>query len=177
MSVLKYRNARTRRGLLLSTAIALSIPALPAWAQDSENEAGERSAQILDVITVTARFREETVQEIGGGVSGIGGDELRERGLTDFDDIVGLVPGLNVRDSGPNQNDISIRGVSRGTITDFSLGTGPLVTTYFDDIPVSSFAATQKDFNTFDIGRLEVLRGPQPTFFGEGAVGGVVRYF
>ncbi|QIB66991.1 TonB-dependent receptor [Kineobactrum salinum] len=72
-----------------------------------------------------------------------------------------------------------MRGVAKlvnGAILDI-LGTLPLVSQFVDDVPVIAASSRQRDFNTFDFDRVEILKGPQPTYFGEGSVGGTVRYF
>jgi len=73
---------------------------------------------------------------------------------------------------------VGIRGVANGALqglSDTGLS-GPLVSQFLDDIPIAQSTASQRDFNLFDFERIEVLRGPQPTFFGEGSVGGTIRY-
>ena len=96
----------------------------------------------------------------------------------DFEDIANRTAGLNLNDRGPNQNDVGIRGVSSGVGQSFGDSgiSGPLISQFLDDIPVAQSSASQRDFNLFDFERVEVLRGPQPTFFGEGSVGGTIRY-
>lgn len=130
-------------------------------------------------IVVTARFRAETVQDIGGSASAIDGRTIAREGIDEFEDIARRTPGLSTIDRGPSQNDVSIRGISNGVaprLSDLG-GSGPLVSQFLDDIPVAAATASQRDFNYFDFDRIEVLRGPQPTLFGEGAVGGTIRYF
>jgi outer membrane receptor protein involved in Fe transport len=127
-------------------------------------------------IVVTARFREESAQDIGGSIAAFNTTAIARSGLVDISDLSRLTVGLNLLKTGPNSNDINIRGISnsRGG----AAGLGSLVTVTLDDIVISGTgAATQKDLNTFDFSRIEVLRGPQPTYFGEGSVGGTIRYF
>lgn len=142
-----------------------------AWAKGAEEGA--------DTIIVTARFREEVVQDIGASISALDSEALEREGIQDFEDISRRTVGLDLVDRGPNQNDLAIRGVSNGTgLRLADLGSaGPLVSQFLDDVAVSSATASQRDFNFFDFDRVEILRGPQPTLFGEGSVGGTVRYF
>ncbi|WP_417459030.1 TonB-dependent receptor [Kordiimonas sp.] len=171
----KYRNSITR-GVSITTLMA-TLAVNPSMAQDVDGEA-KANELILEEIVVTARFRKETVQKIGGSISAYDGKALARAGASDFEDIAALTAGLNLNDRGPNQNDVSIRGISNGALqglADTGLS-GPLISQFLDDIPVSSSTASQKDFNYFDFERVEVLRGPQPTFFGEGSVGGTIRY-
>ena len=141
--------------------------------------AADNAGSQLEEVVVTSRFREETVQDIGASIGVVGSREIENAGLSDFQDLAMHSVGVSLTDRGPNQNDVSIRGVSNSVdegLSDGGAGT-PLVTQYLDDIPVSSPTASQKDFNLFDISRVEVIRGPQPTYFGEGSMGGTIRYF
>jgi len=150
-----------------------------ARAESTSNSVSEvGGTPVYEEIVVTARFREETVQDIGGAVSALDTNLVEREGITDFEDIAARIPGLNLNDRGPNQNDVGIRGVANGALqglSDTGLS-GPLVSQFLDDIPIAQSTASQRDFNLFDFERIEVLRGPQPTFFGEGSVGGTIRY-
>jgi iron complex outermembrane recepter protein len=140
----------------------------------------QESAQTspLEEVVVTARFRKESVQNIGASVSTLGAEQLEASGIRDFSDIVSRTPGVSLRYGGPDQNDIAIRGISRSIdpIVAGLTGSSPLVAVYLDDIPIGTPSVRDLDINLFDMSRVEIIRGPQPTFFGEGAVGGVVRY-
>ena len=154
---------------------ALGVSAPVAFAQDEQTTS---ETPVYEEIIVTARFRNETVQDIGGAVSALDNTSIERAGITDFEDIAARIPGLNLNDRGPNQNDIGIRGVANGAqqgLADTGLS-GPLVSQFLDDVPLAQSTASQRDFNLFDFDRVEVLRGPQPTFFGEGSVGGTIRY-
>lgn len=153
---------------LLVSITSLAI-ALPVYAQVDDQDSG---AAELDEIVVTARFREESIQDIGVSVTGLSGDDLEEFGVRDFDDIARLVPGVQNIKSRQNSNDIAIRGV----ITAGSgYETSSVFSVYVDDVAVAG-AGNLRDFSAVDVSRVEVIRGPQPTLYGEGAVGGVVRY-
>lgn len=129
-----------------------------------------------DEIIVTARFRQESIQNIGGSVTALDGAELERSGIVDFEDLSNRVAGVELLDRGPNTNEINIRGVTNSTQVSGN-ALQPLVSILVDDISVASSSASQRDFNFFDFDRVEILRGPQPTYFGEGAMGGVIRYF
>lgn len=163
--------------VLLASVSVSAIAATPALAQDA-SPAEEDATKRLNQVVVTARFREETAQDIGGSISALDGASIEEAGIQDFEDIVLRTAGLNLNDRGPNQNDVGIRGISSGVLQQFGdTGiSGPLISQFVDEIPVSASTASQRDFNYFDFDRIEVLRGPQPTFFGEGSVGGTIRY-
>lgn len=175
-------NGHSRRALLSGSALALyaALWTTPASAQ-AENDIPQDNRQQASEgeIIVTARFREESVQDIGASISAIDSSAILREGINDFEDIARRTPGVTAVDRGPSQNDISIRGISNGVsqrLSDLG-GSGPLVSQFLDDIPVAAATASQRDFNYFDFDRIEILRGPQPTLFGEGSVGGTIRYF
>jgi outer membrane receptor for ferrienterochelin and colicin len=98
-------------------------------------------------------------------------EDMDDRGIKDFQDIVRFTPGVNIDNSGTNA--ISIRGIS-------SSGGAGTTGIYIDDTPIQmrSLGFNPDDTlpKTFDLQRVEVLRGPQGTLFGAGAEGGAVRY-
>lgn len=169
-------NTRRQRWRLCPLSVlVLGLCASVASAQDAQTT---NDTPVYEEIVVTARFRNETVQDIGGAVSALDNSLIERAGVTDFEDIAARIPGLNLNDRGPNQNDVGIRGVANGAmqgLADTGLS-GPLVSQFIDDLPIAQSTASQRDFNLFDFDRVEVLRGPQPTFFGEGSVGGTIRY-
>lgn len=171
-----------RLAYLPATAfLALLIVSAPSHAQQepvdarAPGESDDSAAQgVLEEILVTARFREESIQDIGAGVSALDGDDLIKHGVTTVDDLARSTVGLNNIRLRQNDNEISIRGVSNLGTSFFS--SSSVFTAYVDDISVAS-AFGQRDFAMLDLDRIELVRGPQPTLFGEGAVGGVIRYF
>lgn len=181
------KQRHTSRTLLASSMIALCA-ALSTNTAHAQTASGQQASQPSDEATdqdseadivVTARFRAEAAQDIGGSVSAIDARTIAREGIDDFEDIARRTPGLSTIDRGPSQNDVSVRGISNGVaprLSDLG-GSGPLVSQFLDDIPVAAATASQRDFNYFDFDRIEVLRGPQPTLFGEGSVGGTIRYF
>lgn len=157
-----------------SCVIALAW-ATPALAQD-EGSAGAR--QESDEIIVTATRRETTLQNTPGAVSAIGADQIEKRNLVGMNDYLQSVPGVSYQDRGNGQNTITIRGISTGSQISTNTPTG----SYFGEVPVTGNGtqingnqAGNSDPKMFDIERIEVLRGPQGTLFGSGALGGAVR--
>jgi iron complex outermembrane recepter protein len=125
----------------------------------------------LEEIVVTATRREENISKVPISITALSQDALDQRGIRDFTDIVRFTPGVSIDTSGTNA--ISIRGIS-------SSGGAGTTGIYIDDTPIQSRAL---GFNpddtlpkTFDLDRVEVLRGPQGTLFGAGSEGGTVRY-
>jgi len=131
----------------------------------------------LEEIVVTARFRAESVNEIGSSIAAYGAEAIKDRGIDDMNSLAAATPGLSIRNGGPNQNDIIIRGLGRLNPTNPVVPETNTVGVYFDDVPVNLNNGIQLDVRFWDIERVEVLRGPQGTLFGEGSEGGAIRYF
>ena len=143
-----------------------STPAPAPAAQESSSAPGQ-----LQEITVTATRREENISKVPISVSALSQQSLDERGIKDMLDIARFTPGVYVDNSGTNN--ISIRGIS-------SSGGAGTTGIYIDDTPIQmralAFNPDEALPKSFDIERVEVLRGPQGTLFGAGSEGGTVRY-
>lgn len=142
----------------------------------SSQSAAQPGDQGLQEIVVTANKRTENMQDVAAAVSVENGAQLLEQGKTNLVDYAADVPGLNVVGNGsPGQTSVSIRGISSNTATS-------AVGTYVDDTPIGSSAgwalgsSTLLDMLPYDLDRIEVLRGPQGTLYGEGAMGGLIKY-
>lgn len=131
------------------------------------------SAAVLEEVVVTAQKREQSLQDIGIAVTAISNQEIREYGFSNATDIVTKVPSLDaytVYGPGSSSN-VTIRGVG---LNDFGEGHEAPVTTYVDESYIVAVPAV--DFALFDLGRIEVLRGPQGTLFGRNSTGGLIHY-
>jgi iron complex outermembrane recepter protein len=156
---------------------ALLVLSTPSHAQQETAAAGaadDADAAVLEVIVVTARYREETIQDIGAGITGISGEDLIAKGVTNLDDLARSTVGISNMRLRQNNNEMSIRGITNMGVSLFT--SSNVFTVYVDDVSVASNFG-QRDFGVVDLDRVELIRGPQPTLFGEGAVGGVIRYF
>jgi outer membrane receptor protein involved in Fe transport len=128
-----------------------------------------------DEIIVTAQKREQTLSQVPQSMSVLGGEALEQRQARTIADYAALVPGLSFESGNPGQTRVVLRGINAG-------GASPTVAVYLDDTPFGSStsqtngATLAGDFDTFDIERLEVLRGPQGTLYGANSLGGVVKY-
>ena len=130
----------------------------------------DRLAQVL----ITATKRTTTLQSTAASVTAITASEIARRGLTDFDSLARLIPGLAVRTAGPGQTEFEMRGLNS------SGGNTSMVGLYLGEIPLSAPASAQLgkvlvDLDLYDIDRVEVLRGPQGTLYGASSMGGTVR--
>ena len=162
------------RGGVQLVAAALAFGGGVAWAdqQPAQPTTEEAAAPAgLQEVVVTATRREQSLSKVPISVTAITQEGLDDRGIKDFSEVARFTPGVNFDTSGTNN--ISIRGIS---------GTGGAGTTgiYLDDTPIQmralAFNPDEALPKSFDIDRVEVLRGPQGTLFGAGSEGGTVRY-
>jgi outer membrane receptor protein involved in Fe transport len=152
-------------------ALAFAAGVAGATEASGTGEASTTSSSGLEEIVVTATRREENISKVPISITAMSQDDLDQKGIRDFSEMVRFTPGVSIDTSGTNA--ISIRGIS-------SSGGAGTTGIYIDDTPIQMRAL---GFNpddtlpkTFDIDRVEVLRGPQGTLFGSGSEGGTVRY-
>ena len=143
-------------------------PAGPAYAQESGIDA------LMEEITVTARKREEGLQDTPIAVSVFSGESLEARGVQRIDEIAGLTPNMsfdniNTNGGGGNSAAVFLRGVGQ---RDFLPSADPGVGIYVDGVYYARSVGSVLDI--IDIDRVEVLRGPQGTLFGRNTTGGAI---
>jgi iron complex outermembrane recepter protein len=126
-------------------------------------------------VTVTAMLREQNLSDVPFSIAAPTEAELRARGADDIEDVAANVAGFTVQNLGPGQSQVAIRGVSAGQIVRDQPGVKEQVGAYLDD-SIISLSLFTPDLDLFDVGRVEVLRGPQGTLFGAGSLSGTVRY-
>ena len=152
--------------LLAAAALGPLILQMPAVAQDADEE----NSLVQEKIVVTALKRDQSLIEVPAAITVLGGEELQERGIENIQDLSFAVPGLTLREDGPGSYQIFLRGLSN------QYGNGALVGVYLDEIPLSLSSIDQLVQPSLDLSQVEVLKGPQGTLYGQGAVAGVVRY-
>jgi len=141
---------------------------LPAYAQATGSDA-------LEEIIVTAQKRTQALADIPMSVTVLSGDTLEIRQADNFQDLVALIPGLSLDTGRRGVTRLTLRGTNAG-------GVASTVGVYLDDVPFGSStglangAILSSDFDTFDMARVEVLRGPQGTLYGASSLGGVMKY-
>lgn len=149
-------------------ALTAQVPAAVAAARQPEAELK------LETIIVTATKRHERDLDVPISLTVFDADSLVQMGAVDAESYVRNVPGLTYNPSATGRPTYSLRGVST---SNQAANTQATVAIYLDDLPaLSSYAApVVPDLRLFDVERVEVLRGPQGTLFGSGAMGGAIR--
>lgn len=146
-----------------STVVFLSSPALAQAAADDENSSGE--------IVVTANKREQNLSDVGSTIAVLGGDDLANRQISSISDIAQSVPGLSFSNSENGTPILTLRGVG---FIESSLAAYPTVSVYVDEAPLPFGALATH--SAYDLERIEVLKGPQGTLFGQNSTGGALNF-
>jgi iron complex outermembrane recepter protein len=126
----------------------------------------------LEEIVVTADRRQEKLQDVPIAVTALGTDAIERLRINGIDDLARNVPSLTFSELSPGEVRLSMRGITSQT------GLAPVVGYYLDDVAFenrSGVWAGVSNIDYFDLDRIEVLRGPQGSLFGAGAMGGAVR--
>ncbi len=153
--------ARAISLLALAAAIAAPAAAQDAVAEEDGNE---------DIV-VTAQKREQQLLDVPLAIQAISGEDLEASGTRELNDLIESIPGASsVSRTAPGFETIQIRGIASGTTGDATVGY------YVDDVPFSvPNLQLAPPARLFDLQRVEVLRGPQGTLYGQGAMGGTIR--
>jgi len=144
---------------------------LAAAASAVAQESVETKGRVIEEVVVTAQKTEQSLQDVPVSVTAIGGDFIKEAGLTDLVDIVQYAPNVQFYESGSLFASFNIRGFATPPL---GLGLEPSVGLVIDDVPYGR--STYAQDAVFDLERLEVLRGPQGALFGKNTVAGVMNF-
>jgi iron complex outermembrane receptor protein len=144
---------------LLAMSLA-TIQPVAGWAQDS----------VIEEIVVTAQKREERTIDVPMSLTVLGATELEQRGVRSIQDLSFAVPGVAMRVDGPGSLQLFMRGI--GNLA----GSEALASVYMDETPTTLYLWRQLDLRSLDVERIEVLKGPQGTLYGQGAAAGTVRF-
>src|SRR6187431_3667778 len=151
-------------------ALAMGLTAALASAQDAPAAPSDG-----ETILVTAQKRSQELIEVPQSVTVVSGATLEDQHADNFQDYLKLVPGLQLDQSRPGQGRLILRGVN-------TEGVASTIGVYMDETPFGSSsglvnaAVLAADFDTFDLERIEVLRGPQGTFYGASSLSGVLKF-
>ncbi|WP_156458086.1 TonB-dependent receptor [Sphingomonas sp. Leaf412] len=169
-----------RRHLLATTAaVALLLPAVAsaqtAAASDSGTAADPQADPAADTdaagsdIVVTARQREERLQDVPIAVTAISGEAIKDQQLVLVKDVAAYTPGLNINSDSAGRAFVSIRGVGTTLIDTVQPGVGIFIDGVYQ--PNTTYLMSP----LVDVARVEVLRGPQGTLFGNNTLGGAIN--
>ncbi|MFN6933967.1 MAG: TonB-dependent receptor [Tsuneonella sp.] len=156
---------------LLTTAAAILWPASPVSAQEAEDT--QVASGGLEAIVVTARKREESMQDVPASISALSAGELDRRFDSDVRDFADSSPNIVIDDTQQGPGGVAavyIRGIG---VADVEKSVDPAVGVVFDDVYIGQSSGSL--LKAIDIDRVEVLRGPQGTLFGRNATGGVIN--
>lgn len=141
----------------------------PESSSPSAEGTESRNAGKLEEIIVTARKRDERQIDVPIALSTKTGAEIEAAGLLNVSDIIATTPGTTVDDAGGAFTFVQVRGVTSGA-------GGNDIGYYLDELAFTGVTLPlYPDVRSFDLDRVEVLRGPQGTLFGEGSIGGTIR--
>ena len=160
---------RVRAATTVATAVALALgAAVPVHAADGQDA--------LQEVVVTANRRAQNVLDVPYNISAVSAQSLEAAGVVNLTDISRLLPGISVPDLGPRASSSNSNIVIRGLNANDPIGSAylpwgsvALVSTYVDEVPLFV------NLDLSDVQRVEVLRGPQGTLYGSGAVAGTIR--
>lgn len=153
----------TPLSLAIATLLAgASVTSSPVYAQ-----------QALEEVIVTAQKKAASVMDVPIAMTALGGGDIKSLRLTDAMDVTAYVTNIDIKGTlGGTNPAITIRGVG---LNDFNANNNPAVGVYIDEVFLVS--SGMLNFSTFDIERIEVLKGPQGTLYGRNTNGGAINYF
>jgi outer membrane receptor protein involved in Fe transport len=157
----------------LPAQIVLIAPVVTAfWPQATRAQTATDPNESIGIseIVVTAQKREQQAFQVPISITAVSADDIARRGATAIEDLQYSVPGLSIAEWSPGEQRIQLRGTS--------VYSGlPTVGVYLDELPLNTeINGAGMDVRMLDIDRVEVLRGPQGTLYGQGAMGGTIRY-
>ncbi|MEE4452927.1 TonB-dependent receptor domain-containing protein [Novosphingobium resinovorum] len=154
--------------VIAGPAMTLCGVSQPALAQEAQADSGGLGGEIV----VTAQKREQKLQDVGIAITAYSGEQLRTLNVTDSRDLAAFSPGVHTGGNIAGQNtQFTIRGVTQNDFNDIVEAPNAV---YLDEGYIA--VAQGQTFATFDIDRVEVLKGPQGTLFGRNATGGLVHF-
>ncbi|VVE13975.1 ligand-gated channel [Pandoraea horticolens] len=156
--------------------VGASAPLAAKDMKGGQKNASPTDTTTLNTIEITANRRREPAREVPMQVNALSAQDLERKGNQSMRDYLTTEPGVSMSTQGAGQSQISMRGITTGT--DIS----PTVGVYVDEVPFGSStvygggAALALDMGLLDLNHIELLRGPQGTLYGAGAMGGLLKY-
>ena len=163
-----FWRSRGRLGIAALAAIGMAF-GMPAAAQSDEEEADE-GGSLVEEIVVTATYRDTQLMDTPMTISALTDVDIEQRGVEDIKNLFLAIPGLNYGNATQTWHRVTARGVAQ-----FRAPTGPIAM-YVDNTPVQGTGSRAPLLPNFDLERIEVLKGPQGSLYGEGSMVGAIRY-
>jgi iron complex outermembrane receptor protein len=162
--------AAVKRVVIYSISVLALTQGSGAMAQGAATEATDDSE-----IVVTAAKREQSVRDVAGSVAAVSEATLQKLNAQSLSDYITRVPGVVFNDYQPGVSEVVIRGIASTTYHEANQATTGY---YLNEIPLiePGFPLVIPDVDSFDVSRVEVLRGPQGTLFGSSSLGGAINY-
>ncbi|MEJ8567722.1 TonB-dependent receptor domain-containing protein [Elongatibacter sediminis] len=155
---------------LTGPLLAQNEPAPGSQTDSSQSGSPASSASLMEEITVTARRKQESIQDVPITVSAFTGDQLKTANIVNLDDVAPMTPGMYFGKQNESRPQLYIRGVGS---RQFDAGAEGSVGLFIDEVYVGRFSAGLSGL--FDIERVEVLKGPQGTLYGRNTIGGAIN--
>ncbi len=149
--------------------LAMGLPTAVCAAEGDNDEEKD-----FGKIVVTATKRPQMAQDVPIAITAVSEDMLENSGVSSVSDLRDMVAGLEIVSNGQGKNIISTRGVTSSSGGE-SVQSHTSVGYYLDETPISAFATSMPEIGLWDAERVEMLRGPQGTLFGEGSMAGTIR--
>ena len=166
MSILYFSRILLRR-IVFKTGVFILFPGFVLSGQSVLAQ-----GSLLEEVIVTAQKREQSMQDVGSSITSFSGNQLQNLGIVNNTELARWSPGVSI--SGPgggDQQQFTIRGATQNDFSDQSEAPNAL---YIDEV----YQASQQSqlFASYDMQRVEILKGPQGTLFGRNATGGLVQF-
>jgi iron complex outermembrane receptor protein len=164
-----------------AAALLCTLAALPATAQQVQQVQQVQQQVVnedgIDKVIVTAQKREQAAIDVPASVTSVNTEQLAKDGKVRLEDYVAQVPGMALSSYRQGFTQVALRGITTGVNQSAST-----TAFYIDEAPIGSVnayaagSAVTPDIDPADLQRVEILKGPQGTLYGAGAMGGLVRY-
>lgn len=155
------------KGVIMAGVSSLSLIGAASQAEESTTD----PATLVPEVIVTAQKREENLDTVPMSITAMSGEQLRRAGIRDVRDLIKVSPSFSYADSYVGSPIYTLRGIG---FSDISLGGRSTVSLYLDEAPIP-FAIEGRGV-ILDLERLEILKGPQGTLFGQNATGGAINF-
>ncbi len=164
------RNSKLQPGRLWQAVALAGLASLGQWPQPAQ---AQNSPAMLEEVVVTARRREEALQDIPIAVTALSADFLREQNITQLEDLGTHVPAMRISDNGISSNApiVTLRGQRPSEVL---LTLDPAVPLYFAEVVLTPTFGT--NLAMYDLANVQVLKGPQGTLFGRNSTGGAILF-